>query len=183
VNFDDSDDVDVPDVAATQDQQSHEVPDSKGLAGLHPDIIAKCSRLYKPGTYAVAVEKSFKIVRDRLRKLTGFERGGDAFGNTQLHIKGAAAPHVGHDFNEGSKFLMMAIDMFRNEKSHTADAHIDDPDRARLYLAVSSLALSLLDQAEIGGRPPNPERVRKADAGKVVAEKGRVASPSMSTRK
>ena len=43
----------------------------------------------------------------------------------------------------------MAIDRFRNEKSHTSDSKIDDPIRAYEYLNLSSLALHLLEGAEI----------------------------------
>jgi len=40
----------------------------------------------------------------------------------------------------------MAIDRFRNEKSHTADGNISDPIRAYEYLRLSSLAMHLLDR-------------------------------------
>jgi uncharacterized protein (TIGR02391 family) len=116
---------------------------------IHKDIKDKCLILYQSGSYAEAVEKSFKIVRDKLRELTGYERGFEAFGAGKLHVKGAAAPNVDNDFNQAIKFLTMAIDMFRNEKSHTSDAKIDDPVRAFQYLVLSSLALSLLDNSEI----------------------------------
>ncbi len=43
----------------------------------------------------------------------------------------------------------MAIDRFRNEKSHISDAKIDDPIRAYEYLRLSSLAMNLLGQGEI----------------------------------
>ncbi|MDP2637542.1 MAG: TIGR02391 family protein [Candidatus Levybacteria bacterium] len=119
------------------------------LSVLHPEIFRKCQSLFEKAEYAEAVEKGFKIVRDKLRDLTGHETGSNAFGNTKLHIKGAAAKNVDDDFNEGVKFLTMAIDMFRNEKSHTPDAKIDDPQRAYEYLTLSSLAMNLLDQAEI----------------------------------
>jgi uncharacterized protein (TIGR02391 family) len=119
------------------------------LSTLHPDIISKCQKLYEDGSYAEAVERGFKVVRDRLRQLTGHEKGADAFGKGNLHIKGAAAQHVDADFNEAVKFLTMAIDRFRNEKSHTSDAKIDDPVRAYEYLSLSSLALRLLEDAEI----------------------------------
>jgi uncharacterized protein (TIGR02391 family) len=115
--------------------------------GVHPEIIDKCSVLYHAGAYAEAVEKSFKIVRDRLRALTGFETGAEAFGKGKLQVRGAAAPHVQWDFNEGAKFLAMAIDKFRNEKSHTSDGKIQDAVRAHQYLAISSLAMYLLDDA------------------------------------
>jgi hypothetical protein len=43
----------------------------------------------------------------------------------------------------------MAIDRFRNEKSHTADGNITDPIRAYEYLRLSSLAMHLLDRAHV----------------------------------
>ena len=125
-------------------------PNASGLqTDLHPDIYAKCHDLYDKKAFAEAVEKSFKVVRDRLRTLTGYETGSEAFGKSKLHIRGAAASNVDDDFNHGVKFLTMAIDRFRNEKSHTSDAKIDDPIRAYEYLRLSSLAMNLLDNAEI----------------------------------
>ncbi len=119
------------------------------LSLLHPDIFSKCQSLFETGEYAEAVEKSFKVVRDKLRTLTGYEKGSDAFGRGKLHIKGAAAPNVDDDFNTAVKFLTMAIDMFRNEKSHTSNAKINDLQQAYEYLSLSSLAMHLLDRAEI----------------------------------
>jgi hypothetical protein len=66
-----------------------------------------------------------------------------------MRVNGAAAPHVDDDFQNGAKFLTMAIDRFRNEKSHTADGNITDPIRAYEYLRLSSLAMHLLDRAHI----------------------------------
>jgi uncharacterized protein (TIGR02391 family) len=120
---------------------------------LRPTINAKCSGLYTSGHYAEAVEKSFKVVRDRLRSLTGYEKGADAFGRGKLRIPGASASHVEDDFNEAVKFLLMAIDFFRNEKAHTSDAKITDPTRAEHYLMLSSLAMHLLDGAETSKTP------------------------------
>ena len=61
----------------------------------------------------------------------------------------AAASNVDQDFNDAVKFLTMSIDRFRNEKSHSSDIKIDDPVRAYEYLSLSSLAMHLLDKAEI----------------------------------
>lgn len=119
------------------------------LSTLHPEIYSKCHTLYENGSYAEAAEKGFKVVRDKLRNLTTYETGSEAFGKGKLHVKGAAAPHVDRDFNEGVKFLTMAIDQFRNEKVHTSDAKIEDPIRALEYLRLSSLAMNLLDNAEV----------------------------------
>jgi uncharacterized protein (TIGR02391 family) len=120
-----------------------------GISSLHPEILSRCRTLYASGEYAEAVEKGFKIVRDRLRTLTTHETGSEAFGKGNLYIRGAAAPHVEDDFQQGVKFLTMAIDRFRNEKSHTADGNIRDPIRAYEYLRLSSLAMHLLDNASI----------------------------------
>lgn len=136
--------------AAVTSAQSTPSPDpgmTAAIASLHPDISAGCRKLYEGGDYAEAVEKGFKIVREKLRALSGYETGAEAFGRGDLYIDGSAAPHVDGDFQEGVKFLTMAIDRFRNEKSHTADGNIRDPLRAYEYLRLSSLALHLLMHA------------------------------------
>jgi uncharacterized protein (TIGR02391 family) len=117
--------------------------------GIHPAIIEKCADLYEGAAYAEAVEKSFKIVRGRLRELTGYETGAEAFGKGKLYISGAATEFVDKDFNEAVKFLAMAVDKFRNEKAHSIDGNISDPIRAHQYLSLSSLALYLLENATI----------------------------------
>jgi hypothetical protein len=43
----------------------------------------------------------------------------------------------------------MAIDMFRNEKSHTSESGVDEPTKALQYIIMSSLAIRLLDNAEV----------------------------------
>lgn len=118
------------------------------LSYLHPDICTKCKRLFETGAYGEAVEKSFKVVRDQLRLLTTYETGSEAFGKGRLRVKGAAAPYVEEDFNEAVKFLTMAIDRFRNERAHSSDAKISEPQRAFEYLCMSSLAMHLLEGAE-----------------------------------
>ena len=123
--------------------------DAIAFGSLHPAIVEKCRNLYETGALAEAVEKSFKLVRDRLRTLTTYETGSDAFGKAHLYVNGSSAPHVDVDFQEGVKFLTMAIDRFRNEKSHTADGNITDPIRAYEYLRLSSLALHLLAGARV----------------------------------
>jgi Protein of unknown function (Hypoth_ymh) len=53
---------------------------AREVRDLHPEIYKKCDDLFEKAAYAEAVEKGFKVVRDRLRKLTGYETGSDAFG-------------------------------------------------------------------------------------------------------
>lgn len=115
----------------------------------HPQISIKCQTLLDGGHYAEAVEKGFKVVKDKLRELTGFEKGSDAFGKGGLFINGASAKNVEEDFNDAVKFLTMAIDNFRNEKAHTSNAVIDSKNKAAQYLNLSSLAMDHLDNASI----------------------------------
>ncbi len=127
-------------------------PSSERLSGLHAEILKHCSSLYKSAHYAEAAEKSFKVVRAKLRKLTGFETGSEAFGKGGLYIKGSAEPDtplVDKDFQEAVKFLTMSIDNFRNEKVHVVDGNINSPERAYEYLVLSSLAMRHLDNAVV----------------------------------
>lgn len=115
---------------------------------LHPAVQEACVKLYEAGHLAEAVEKSFRVVRGRLRELTTHETGAEAFGKGKLRVDGAIASWVEDDFNEAVKFLTMAIDRFRNEKAHTTDANLD-PVKAAEYIAMSSLAMRLLDNAHV----------------------------------
>lgn len=119
----------------------------KAFSVLHPRVIERCENLFSDGHYSESVVAGFKVVRDRLRQLSGYERGQDAFGKGKIHIAGAAADNVDKDFNSGVKFILMAIDNFRNEKSHTSNDMIDDPVHAFEYLSLSSLAMRFLDRA------------------------------------
>lgn len=134
------------------------IPESKSIVSqeplgfaslLHPLILKECESLVAGGYFGEAVEKSFKLVRDKLRVLTGYETSSEAFGKGGLHIKGAAASNVDDDFQDAVRFLGMAIDKLRNEKAHTPTSNVPTMERAYQYLVVSSLALLHLDKAEI----------------------------------
>lgn len=115
----------------------------------HSNIESKCIPLFNDQHYAEATEKALKCVKEKLRKLTKFETGSDAFGKGNLYIKGAIASNVEDDFNKGVQFLCMSIDRFRNEKVHSIDANISEPERALEYLAMCSLTLRFLDNVKI----------------------------------
>jgi Protein of unknown function (Hypoth_ymh) len=93
-----------------------ESQDVTGMKSLHPEIYARCRTLYADGSYAEAVEKGFKVVRDRLRALTNYETRSEAFGKGKLYISGAAAPHVDDDFQNGVKFLTMGLIVFEMKR-------------------------------------------------------------------
>ena len=127
-----------------------EADEAQGISSLlHPIIRKECVGLVESGYFGEAVEKSFKIVRDKLRTLTGHETSSEAFGKGNLFIKGAAASNVEDDFQSAVKFLGMSIDFFRNEKAHTVTANVSSEDKAYQYLVLSSIALQHLDRGEI----------------------------------
>lgn len=120
------------------------------LTALHPAISDRCTRLFEQGHLVEAVEAGFKVVRGRLRELTGYETASEAFGKGKLHIAGATAAHVDGDFQEAVRFLLMSIDRFRNEKAHVVDGNLTEPSVAYEYLSLASLAVRHLDNANVG---------------------------------
>src|SRR5262249_14853618 len=93
-------------IAKGADIEAIHVAQNFPIALLHKAILDRCEELFRSGHYAEAVEQSFMVVRDRLRALTGFERGFEAFGKAKLHVKGAIAPHVDKDFKDREMVLL-----------------------------------------------------------------------------
>lgn len=115
------------------------------LSHLNPKLTAKVGKLFADNHYPEAVGMGFRMVKDRLRDITGFENGFPAFDEGGLYIKGSAADNVDADFQEGVRRLLGSIDKFRNEKFHTSEANLKDKDKALSYLHLCSLALSFLE--------------------------------------
>lgn len=118
---------------------------------LHEEVVEHAGGRFLSEYYSDAVTAGYLTVRDRLRDLTGHETASEAFGKGGLYVNGSAAEHVDDNFQEGAKFLMMAIDRFRNERSHTrfGNDHLTGSQKAYEFLVLSSLAMHLLDSAEV----------------------------------
>lgn len=121
------------------------------FAGYHPSIVQNCKPKFVAGHYDDAVLTGILVVRDRLRLLTGYETAAEAFGRGGLVIAGSANAHTENNFQEGSRFIMMANDKFRNELAHTNDQNelIKDPDIALQFLGMSSISAFMLDGATV----------------------------------
>lgn len=115
------------------------------LSHLDTKLAAKVGQLYADKHYAEAVGMGFRMVKDRLRDITGYENGYPAFTDGGLNIRGSAAVNVDADFQEAVKRLLGSIDKFRNEKFHTSEANLKDKKKALSYLHLCSLALSFLN--------------------------------------
>src|SRR5690606_24016512 len=94
---------------------------------LQKDVFDHVQKLLNDGHYFNAVEEAYKIVRKKLKDITGKEKATDAFSNANYEKIFGHQPNddVEKDFFEGVKFLHMSIQFLRNEKAHTPASDLD----------------------------------------------------------
>jgi uncharacterized protein (TIGR02391 family) len=121
------------------------VVNSKIAIEIHEDIYAHIGPYLATGDDFHAVEESYKLVREKLREITGKERATDAFAATNIEkIFGhQARTDAEKDFFEGVKFLNMSIQFLRNEKAHTPATPLEH-NLALHYISLASLAYDLI---------------------------------------
>lgn len=118
---------------------------------IHEDIYAHISQYLANGDYFHAVEESYKLVRGKLREITGNEKASDVFNNSaanerhykELFGKEKAASAAEADFFRGIGYLHLGVQHLRNEKAHTLATPMD-PNLAIHYVALASLAYDLI---------------------------------------
>ncbi|MFA5778493.1 MAG: TIGR02391 family protein [Candidatus Paceibacterota bacterium] len=112
---------------------------------LQKEVFDHVQKLLNDGHYFNAVEEAYKIVREKLKDITGKEKATDAFSNSNYEkIFGhQPANDVEKDYFEGVKFLHMAIQFLRNEKAHTPARDLDK-NLAIHYISLASLAYDLI---------------------------------------
>lgn len=112
---------------------------------IHEDIYNHIGPYLATEDYFHAVEEAYKVVREALRDRTGSEKATDAFKPDNLpKIFGhAAANGAESDFFDGVKYLNMAIQFLRNEKSHTFASPLER-NLALHYISVASLSYDLI---------------------------------------
>lgn len=112
---------------------------------LQKDIFDHVQKLLNDRHYFNAVEESYKIVRKKLKEITGKEKATDAFSEVNYEKIFGHKPvdDVEKDFFEGVKFLHMGIQFLRNEKAHTPALDLDK-NLAIHYIALASLAYDLI---------------------------------------
>lgn len=102
----------------------------------------KVKKLLNEENYFEAVCEAYKIVREKLKKITGQEQAHKAFAKENYEkIFGSTTEN---DFFKGVKFSHMAIQNFRNENAHTPSKPLDK-NRALHYITLASLAYDLID--------------------------------------
>ena len=114
---------------------------------LQKEIFDHVQKLLNNGHYFNAVEEAYKVVRKKLKEVSGKEKATDAFSNAnyQKIFGHQAVDDVESDFFEGVKFLHMAIQFLRNEKAHTPAGDLDK-NLAIHYIALASLAYDLINR-------------------------------------
>jgi len=114
---------------------------------LQKDVFSHVQDLLRDKHYFNAVEEAYKIVRHKLKEITGKEKAHEAFKSENYSaIFGHEAKNDAEaDFFEGVKFLHMAIQKLRNEKSHTPAQKIDK-NLAIHYIVLASLSYDLINR-------------------------------------
>lgn len=114
---------------------------------LQKNVFSHVQDLLQNEHYFNAVEEAYKIVRHKLKEITGKERAHEAFNakNYSTIFGHEAKDAVEADFFEGVKFLHMAIQRLRNEKAHTPAQKIDK-NLAIHCIVLASLAYDLIDR-------------------------------------
>lgn len=118
---------------------------------IHEDIYDHIGQYLATGDYFHAVEESYKLVREKLREVTGKEKASDVFTNSaqsDAHYKalfGKAKPSTAAeaDFFRGIGYLHLGVQHLRNEKAHTPATPME-PNLAIHYVSLASLAYDLI---------------------------------------
>lgn len=112
---------------------------------LQKEVFNHVKSLLESGHYFTAIEESYKIVREKLKLITGKEKAHEGFKEDNYEIIFGHKPQndAEKDFFEGVKFLHMAIQNLRNEKAHTPAKELDK-NLAIHYIVLASLAYDLI---------------------------------------
>ena len=124
---------------------------------LHPAIKAACGDYVRDGHSGAAILEAFKVVEERVRKLSGISgRTGKDLMAQAFRTESPAVPlnygETDSDRNEQEGFMLIfmgAMQGIRNPKAHDPFGPLQS-DRAFEYLAVASLLMGRLDNAETG---------------------------------
>jgi uncharacterized protein (TIGR02391 family) len=118
---------------------------------IHEDIYSHIETYISSEDYFHAVEEAYKVVREKLRELTGHEKASEVFNPVAerktyygaLFGKDEPATQAEGDFFRGIGYLHLGVQYLRNEKAHTLATDIE-PNLAIHYLALASLAYDLI---------------------------------------
>lgn len=121
------------------------VTDNKIQIEIHEDIYNHIKQYLDNKDYFHAVEESYKLVRAKLKEITGKEKAHEAFSEANYEKIFGHLPQddIEKDFFDGVKFLNMSIQFLRNEKAHTPATQLEE-NLAIHYISLASLAYDLI---------------------------------------
>ncbi|MEA4968088.1 MAG: TIGR02391 family protein [Bacteroidaceae bacterium] len=116
---------------------------------IRPEIYEHIKQYLDTEDYFHAVEEAYKIVRKKLRDITGEEQAHKAFDKSNYEKIFGHMPKtaVEKDYFEGVRLLNMSLQKFRNEKVHSVADNLDK-NLAIHYLSLASLAYDLISRNE-----------------------------------
>lgn len=123
------------------------IEDNDITINIRPEIYEHIKRYLATPDYYHAVEEAYKIVRQKLKDLTGEEKANQAFSEINIEKIFGRKPidNTEKDFFDGVKYINMAIQMFRNEKAHTPAKSLNK-NLAIHYISLASLAYELISR-------------------------------------
>lgn len=113
---------------------------------LEKELFEHIKKLLKDEHYFEAIIESYKFCIAKLTQITGEEQAHKAFSEnnyTKIFGKQSGETDIEKDYFEGIKFLHLAIQKFRNEKSHQT-SHLIDKNLAFQYIILANLAFKLI---------------------------------------
>jgi uncharacterized protein (TIGR02391 family) len=134
------------------------VTDNKIQIEIHEDVYNHIRQYLENKDYFHAVEESYKLVRAKLKEITGKEKAHEAFSEANYEKIFGHRPQddIEKDFFDGVKFLNMSIQFLRNEKAHTPATQLEE-NLAIHYISLASLAYDLIT------RYISPETIQKVE--------------------
>lgn len=105
--------------------------------------------------YFTAVEEAYKVVRDKLKEITGEEAAAAVFGENALNNKHwekifGSVPEKDTpegNFMRGTGYIHLGVQYLRNEKTHTTATTLDK-NLALHYISLASLAYDLITRGD-----------------------------------
>jgi uncharacterized protein (TIGR02391 family) len=125
---------------------------------IRPEIYDHIKSFLDSGHSFTAVEEAYKVVRDKLKNITGEEAAAAVFGENALNNKYwetifGSVPNIGTteaDFMRGAGYLHLGVQYLRNEKTHTTATSLDK-NLALHYISLASLAYDLITRTDEAG--------------------------------
>lgn len=122
---------------------------------INKDVYAHIKQYLDNEDYFHAVDEAYKLVREKLREITGNEKATEVFNMNaenkkyyaQLFGKVDGSTQAEKDFFRGVGYLNLTIQFLRDEKAHTLATQLDR-DLAIHYISLSSLTYDLITRGK-----------------------------------